>query len=113
MWAAARLLGLLTGPAGKVILIGLVIFGWTMYQRLDATSDCEETQLREQLLESQRQVREAREIAAETRQRADRTQEEMQQLRRDYEDLQSDLEADPELRCPLDPATRERLRAIQ
>ena len=108
-----NLVSFLLGPAGKIILLALAFVSWTMYQRYDATSDCESDALRLDLIESQRQLKIAEGIADDARARADQTEAEMSETERRYDELKTDLESSPETSCPIDPDTRERLLRIE
>ncbi len=108
-----QIMSILMGPAGKVILLALAFVGWTVYQRMDATSDCEATELRKELIESQRQLEIANRIAQDARARADQTENEIAETERLYNELVTDLKSIPTASCPIDPAIRERLLLIE
>lgn len=101
----------LLGPGGRLLAIVLAFVGWTMYHRVDATRDCEDAQLRADLIESQRQLTIATEIAEKSRLRADLTTREMTELERAYAELETTLT--PDNSCILDSDTRKRLLDIQ
>lgn len=101
------------GPAGRVVLLALAFLGWTMYQRVDATRDCEAAELREELIESQRQLEIAKGIAQDARERADLRENEMAETERLYDELIQDIKDRPGTACGIDPATRERLLRIK
>lgn len=103
----------LVGPAGKVVLLALALFAWTLYQRHDATASCEAAELREELIESQRQLAIAEQIAKDARGRADETERQMTQIGDLYDDLKRQIQASPDTACPIDPDTRERLLRIK
>lgn len=109
-----RAVSFLMGPAGKIGLLALAFTGWTMYQRVDATLDCEADHLREQLTEANRQLDIAQRIAVAARGRADQSEVEMAQIKRELDAFIAD-QADRETAgsCDLSPADIERLRAIR
>lgn len=113
MLFGVKLVQFLLGPAGKVILLGVAFVGWTLYQRHDATQTCEAAELREELIESQRQLAIAEKIAEDARGRANQTEQEMTQIGIQYEELQRKLQAAPDTACPIDPDTRDRLLKIR
>lgn len=113
MWVAARAaLSFFGGPAGRLLLIVLAFFAWGSYQRIDATADCEEAELREELKEAQRQAGIAQEIAREARQRADAAEKDMAELKGLADDLTDEINASGG-GCRLDPDIRERLLGIK
>lgn len=108
-----RLVQFMLGPAGRIVLLALAFGAWTLYQRYDATRDCEADNLREELIESQRQLEIAQGIAEDARERANQTEQEMAETERRYDELTKDLLDRPETACRLDPDTRKRLLAIE
>lgn len=108
-----RLVAFMMGPAGRVVLLALAFVVWTMYQRVDATRDCEAAELQEELVETQRQLAIANEIAQGARDRADQTEAEMALAEGRYNELKQDLAGRPDAACPIDPDTRERLLGIK
>lgn len=106
-----RLISWLLGPAGKVILLVLAFVAWTVYQRHDATRDCEDAQLRADLIETQRQLAIAEGIAKKARERADQTQIEIDELEAAYADLEANIS--PGDGCSISPELRERLLRIK
>lgn len=109
-----RVIQFLLGPAGKVLILGLAFGAWTLYHRIDATRDCEAAELREELLESQRQLEIAQRIADNARDRANKTEQEMSEVERLYDDLKTDLEQRETVgTCHIDPDLADRLRAIK
>jgi len=113
MLFGVKLLQFFTGPAGRVVLLALAFVGWTLYQRHDATRDCEAAELLDELTESQRQLEIANQIAEDARGRADNTEREMTVLEGLYGELKRDLVTRPGTSCPIDPDTRERLLRIE
>lgn len=109
---ASVALSFLSGPAGRVLLIGLAFFAWGTYQRIDATRDCEEAELREELLESQRQLGIAESIASEARSRADVAEADIEKLKGLSDEITKDIAAGGG-GCVIDDATAERLRRIK
>lgn len=110
MWVAVKgLLSFLGSPAGRLLLIALAFFAWGAYQRVDATADCKEDQVRQQLAEAQRQNAIAARIAAEARQRADAAEAEITRLERIADEIANDTDAS----CPISPADLERLQRIR
>lgn len=114
MWVAAKALSsFFFSPAGRTLLIVLAFLVWGAYQSHEATSDCREAQLREQLQESQRQESIARKIAAEARGRADAAETERERLEDLADDLIQDIENTTGSDCVVDPDLRERLLRIK
>lgn len=101
------------GPAGRIVLLAVAFVGWTVYQRADATRDCQDEQLRSALIESQRQLEIANRIAQDARVRADLRESEMAETERLYDELRTDLQNRPETACGIDNDTRERLLRIK
>ena len=113
MWVVAKpLLSFLTGPAGRVLLFVLAFLVWGLYQRVDATADCEDAQLREELAESNRQLQIANGIAEDARGRADAAEGIIENLKGLADELSVEIQAEGR-GCTLDPATIERLRRIR
>lgn len=113
MWVAGKtILGFLGGPAGRLLLIALAFFAWGSYQRIDATADCEAAELREELIEAQRQAKIAEQIAAEARDRADAAEANIETLKGLADELTEDIQAAGR-GCAIDPATRDRLLGIK
>ena len=110
---SGKLIQILFGPAGRIALLALAFVGWTLYQRHDATRDCEAAEMVEELIESQRQLEIANQIAQDARGRADNTEREMSVLEELYGELKRDLTTRPGTSCPIDPDTRERLLRIK
>lgn len=109
----ARALSFFMGPAGKIALLALAFVFWTLYQRHDATRDCEAEQLREELIESQRQLEIANKIVEAARERADRVETEMAEIERLNNEIKQTLLDNTEAPCPISPAFRERLLRIK
>ena len=107
-----KLISLLLGPGGKVFLAVLAFGAWTIYQRADATSDCREAQLRVELEEANRKLREAVAISQRAEQRAEQAATELERAEREKDELLVELQASGDT-CPLSDSARERLRAIQ
>lgn len=113
MWVAARLaFSFFSGPAGKLLLLVLAFLAWGTYQRVDATSDCEEAELRRELQEAQRQAQIAEEIAEEARIRADQAEADTQKLKELADEVSSQIDTEGR-GCAIDPDTRERLLEIR
>ena len=108
----AKAISFAFSPAGRIILIGLAFAAWTAYQRHDATADCEAEQLREELIEVQRQLEVSREIAANARTRADAAEAELQTATEAQNDLVEELETSG-TSCPIPDNIRERLLDIR
>lgn len=113
MILGSKLIGFFMGPAGRIALLAIAFVGWTLYQRHDATADCEAEELRQELIESQRQLAISNQIANAARERADQTEQEMAETERLYDEIKKDLLARPEANCPISPATRDRLLRIK
>lgn len=110
----SNILRFLTGPAGRIVLLGLAFAGWTIYQRVDATRSCESAQLQEELIEAQRQLGLAQKIAEDARAKADQTEREMTEIERLNDALQTDLAARPATAaCIINDTDRERLLGIK
>lgn len=113
MWVAARAaLSFIGSPAGRLLLIGLAFLAWGAYQRGDATADCKEAQLREELLESQRQLSIAQQIASDARERADTVEANITVLKGLADELTQEIEGTGR-GCIVDADTRERLLRIK
>lgn len=113
MWVAARAaISFIASPAGRLMLIVLAFLAWGAYQRIDATADCEEAQLREELAESQRQLSIARQIATEARSRADEAEEDIAELKGLADALISEIQGSGG-GCAIDSDTRDRLLRIR
>jgi peptidoglycan hydrolase CwlO-like protein len=110
MFSVARVIAFLTGPAGRMLLLVLAFVGWTVYQRHDATMDCEAEQLKQDLLESQRQLEKSNKIAKDARERADQTEVEMAETERLFDELKNEIE---NRACRIDDDLRERLLRIK
>lgn len=114
MWVAASVaLKFATSPAGRLVLIALAFLAWGTYQRIDATSDCKDAQLQEELEEAQRQNAIAARIAAEARARADLAEAETAKLKEIADAIEKDIMDDPDRGCVIGPADLERLRSIK
>lgn len=107
-----NLIGLLFGPGGRVFLVVLAFGAWTIYQRADATSDCKEAQVRVELEDANRALKEAAAISQRAEDRADQAAAALSQAERDKDELLQELQASGES-CPLSDRAIERLRAIQ
>lgn len=101
------------GPAGKMVLLVVAFAGWTLYQRYDATRDCEATEAVAQLKESQRQLEIAKGIAEGARERANVTETEITILEGQLDELKQNLRGDPANRCIIPDDVRERLLRIK
>lgn len=116
MWAVANLIGpvlsLLSRPVGRYILLGMVFVAWGAYQRVDATEDCKERELRAQLEEQNRQLVAARKIAEQARLRAESSRREMAELRGIADGLVREIE-EKGSGCFIDDNTREWLLKIK
>lgn len=108
MWAVK----LIFSPVGKVLLAVLAFVTWTAYQRADATADCRDEQLRQELEQANRMLVEAQRLASEASLRAARTAQELKLLEADRDSILSDMEARG-ASCPIPDDLRERLRAIR
>lgn len=108
----AKAISFAFSPAGRIILIGLAFVAWTAYQRHDATADCEAEQLREELVEAQRQLGVSRQIAANARTRADTAEAELQTATEAQNELVKELETTGDA-CPIPDSIRKRLLDIR
>lgn len=108
---ASSMLGFFSGPAGRVALIGLAFLAWGAYQRIDATSDCKEDELRRDLIEAQRQLEIAQGISENARSRADEAERKLETLEGLADEIRTDIESSG-AGCVIDDATAERLRRI-
>lgn len=111
--AASIALRFVGSPAGRLLMIGLAFLAWGTYQRIDATRDCKEAQLQEELKEAQRQNAIAARIAAEARARADQAEAQVAKLREIADAIEKDIMDDPDRGCVIGPADLERLRSIK
>ena len=113
MWVVVKpLLSILSGPVGRYALIGLAFLAWSAYQRADATADCQDDHLREELAESNRQLGIAQGIAAEARTRADGAQAAITELEGLAHELSTEIRESGD-GCTLDPDIAERLRGLR
>lgn len=112
MWVVSAALKFFFTPGGKVLLAVLAFVGWTAYQRIDATRNCKEDQVRVQLEEANRKLAEAQRIADAARARADRTDAEIEQMGAERDAILSELESRGDV-CVVPDDLRQRLRAIQ
>lgn len=109
---AAKAISFLLSSAGRTVLVGLAFFAWTAYQRHDATVDCETEQLREELVEAQRQLRVVQGISKNARFRADKAEAELLTAMEAQNDLVKELNVQG-ASCPIPDNVRERLLSIK
>jgi len=109
---AAKLFGFLFGPGGRILLAVLALTAWTIYQRADATSDCKEAQLRVELEEANRKLREAALIYQRAEARAKESADALEQVERQKDEILLELQAS-DTSCPLSDSAIERLRSIR
>jgi uncharacterized sporulation protein YeaH/YhbH (DUF444 family) len=112
MWAA-NALSFLLGPSGRIILLVVAFAGWTIYQRYDATRDCNEAHATAELKEAKRQAELSREIAEEARKEADQAQSEIEELEARNAQLREDIQSLPTAGCAIPPDIADRLRNIR
>lgn len=112
LWGKRSLRFLLT-PAGKVFMLVLALSVWTMYQRVDAITGCENSALAEELRETKRQIEIARQIASRATERADLTAAEMVVLEDQNEELKAEINHGEISSCPIPDDVRERLLRIR
>jgi signal transduction histidine kinase len=111
-------LSLLTGPAGKYILIVVAFIAWTVYQRDQAADRARETcqaeTLRETIKELQRQRRAAEEAMKRAAEQAAKTDEELATLRKAYDEALSSIDTElGSASCAIPDDVLERLRNIK
>jgi hypothetical protein len=110
---AAKVLGFLVGPAGRVFLLAGAFLSWGAYQRIDATQDCNEAHAKAELVEANRQLAIAQQIEATAREKADEAASRISQLVEQKDALVSEIKANGGSSCVIDPDTRERLLRIK
>ncbi len=112
-----RIASALLGPLGKYLLIGLVVVGWTLYQRHDAATkareECQAEQLRAEIAEIKRQqdATEAALAAAEKQQQT--TDAELASLEAERDQIKKDAAAASGQSCKFAKSTLQRLRNIR
>ena len=112
MWAVGNILSFLTGAGGRTLVIILAFLAWTAYQRMDATRDCEASQLEEELAETRRRMELARRIADEAGTRADETEAALHALEEETDAIISELRSSG-TSCVIPDDVRERLLRIR
>ena len=111
IWAL-RIFGFLKTREGVAALAILAVLTWTQWVKMDATSDCREAQIRVELEEANRKLREAAEVSRRAESRAQTSAEELREVERQRDDLLQNLQSSGES-CPMSDDTIERLRAIR
>lgn len=115
-WVVTKLLGALSGPVGRALLIGLLLLGWTVYNRMDAADaardECAIDQLQERLEAQRERAERAEKLAEEARRRADATQDEIEALETARDELLEEL-SDAGGSCPIPDDVLDSLRAIR
>ena len=110
------LLGFVTSPLGRWVVIGLAFLAWTAYQRDQAADrarqECQAEQLQKTVDELQRQRDAAKEALEEAEKRAQQTEQEMQQLEAARDQIVDQLENAGDS-CRVPDSTIERLRDIR
>lgn len=109
MWAGS-VVSLLWGHR-KVLLIVAALSAWTVYQRHDAASRCQDRHLAAQLRERDAQLDRAETVAREARAQADQTQREMQELEAIRDEILARPGAGPA--CVVPDDLRRRLLSIR
>lgn len=116
LWAIfslRRFTKFLSSPAGKLVLVLVLMFSWTLYHRIDARRGCEAAELAKDLEEANRQLVIAQEIADEARVKADQTEAEMAGLEQSNEELKAAIDAGYVATCPVPDDVRDRLLRIR
>lgn len=110
------LLGFVTSPLGRWVVIGLAFLAWTAYQRDQAADrarqECQAEQLQKTVDELQRQRDAAKEALEEAEKRAQQTEQEMQQLEAARDQIVDQLENAGDS-CRVPDSAIERLRNIR
>ena len=110
------LLGFITSPLGRWVVIGLAFLAWTAYQRDQAADrarqECQAEQLQKTVDELQRQRDAAKEALEEAEKRAQQTEQEMQQLETARDQIVDQLENAGDS-CRVPDSAIERLRNIR
>ena len=107
-----NILSMVFSPVGKIAMVVLAFVAWTGYQRMDATTDCREDQLRVELTEANRQLEAARGIADRARERADKTLEQLAERTEASDALITELRA-ADSSCVISDDVRKRLLDIR
>ena len=110
------LLGFVTSPLGRWVVIGLAFLAWTAHQRDQAADrarqECQAEQLQKTVDELQRQRDAAKEALEEAEKRAQQTEQEMQQLEAARDQIVDQLENAGDS-CRVPDSAIERLRNIR
>ena len=108
----ARIVSLVLGPGGRVFLVAFAFIAWTVYQRIDATSDYKKAQVHIDLEETNRKLEEAAAISQKAQLRVEQVVKELQQAEREKNAILSEIQASGGS-CPLSDSVRKRLRDIK
>lgn len=112
-FALPRVVGFLTSPAGKVMLIVLAFVAWTVYQRVDATATCNAEHVAADQREALRQTELAQNIARAATERADEAEREAALMETENEQLKELIESGEISTCDISDDARERLLRIR
>lgn len=111
--ALPRIVGFLTSPAGKILLVVLAFTAWTVYQRLDATAACNAEHREADQAEIVRQTGLAQSIAKAASKRADEAEAQAAQMEVENEQLKALVKDGKIDSCDIPDDARERLLRIR